>query len=70
MRTTPPKEETKVSVADALPFWTVRSISYALWATSSLERPLPNSSLIAERVATVTAAEEPRPLEEGSWDLT
>jgi hypothetical protein len=58
-----------VSVGLARPFCTVFSISNAIFAISSRVLLRENSSLIADSVATVTAAEDPRPDELGIWEL-
>jgi hypothetical protein len=69
IRTIPPYIETVVSVGLALPFCTFFSISNAISAISSRVLCRENSSLIAESVATVTAADEPSPDELGIWEL-
>ena len=69
MSTIPPYVETVVSVGLARPFCTFFSISNAMFAISSRVLFILNSSLMAERVATVTAADEPRPDELGIWEL-
>jgi hypothetical protein len=69
IKTSPPYVDTVVSVGLARPFWTFFSILNAISAICSLEWLISNSSLIAARVATVTAAEEPRPDELGNWEL-
>ena len=69
MRMIPPYVETVVSVGLARPFCTVFSISNAMSAISSRFLWSANSSLIAERVATVTAADDPRPEAAGICEL-
>ena len=69
MSTIPPYAETVVSVGLARPFCTVFSIPNAMFAISSRVLPRPNSSLIAESVATVTAADDPSPEELGICEL-
>jgi hypothetical protein len=69
MSTIPPYEETVVSVGLALPFCTFFSIAKAILAISSRDFSSWNSSLIAQSVATVTAADDPSPEELGIWEL-